>query len=351
MWLSSDSVDDPPSTKTSDPWIASQVPGGLSSSCAKPIVPSLKNGVPDIQIVQPKPYENGGWQWNHLSLWEKNLIICFDGYLGIRPSFFSGSFVAKWCPFLWDKYGKAQLTQWPKWPWSLELSHWRKPLPNWDSVIRCNEKSDWFQMQWIIEHVCVCVWVCAHMYTVSEQYRSCLTMRSIQLPRMTNNTRHICSKNFFTSIKTNQHEVWPLRYFQLVLVMVTLSPLLYDFRNPPRIAAASRLRLLGDSGADLAVAVEDHRQHLKGVHVAQIRMPPALRMEAIWEDHMSWCAGKIKRKSWGVAGDTIYLYGGWTIVMGVPPMAGLQWKIPSRNGWWLGVPIFQETTICFSCFA
>ena len=32
------------------------------------------------------------------------------------------------------------------------------------------------------------------------------------------------------------------------------------------------------------------------------------------------------------------------IVMGVPPN-GLEWKIPSRNGGYLGVPIFWETII------
>ena len=31
------------------------------------------------------------------------------------------------------------------------------------------------------------------------------------------------------------------------------------------------------------------------------------------------------------------------------PIAGwlISWKIPSRNGWWLGVALFQETTICW----
>ena len=34
-------------------------------------------------------------------------------------------------------------------------------------------------------------------------------------------------------------------------------------------------------------------------------------------------------------------------VMGVPLYRWfISWKIPSRNGWWLEVPIFQETTIC-----
>ena len=40
------------------------------------------------------------------------------------------------------------------------------------------------------------------------------------------------------------------------------------------------------------------------------------------------------------------IFKGGSMVMGVTPTAGwcISWKIPSINGWWLGVPPFQETT-------
>jgi hypothetical protein len=37
------------------------------------------------------------------------------------------------------------------------------------------------------------------------------------------------------------------------------------------------------------------------------------------------------------------IYGG-SIVMGVPQMDGLEWKIPTKNGWYRGNP-FRETSI------
>ena len=34
--------------------------------------------------------------------------------------------------------------------------------------------------------------------------------------------------------------------------------------------------------------------------------------------------------------------------MGIPQNGWfISWKIPSRNGWWLGVPLFQETSVLF----
>ena len=40
----------------------------------------------------------------------------------------------------------------------------------------------------------------------------------------------------------------------------------------------------------------------------------------------------------------IMIFGGF-LKWGYPKMVALQWKIPSRNGWWLGVPPLMETPI------
>ena len=46
-------------------------------------------------------------------------------------------------------------------------------------------------------------------------------------------------------------------------------------------------------------------------------------------------------------GSSLVIYGGGFLSHGGTPIAGwfISWKPPSRNGWCLGVPLFQETPI------